>query len=148
MEAQIQKIQLRSNNPVISNINNEKYATIHELATRSNRSNINQPRDNKPPTRQYPETSRTHTMQTTSTDYNTEQEEGNYLSTSIINSLITKINSENTLLRETELDDVKSVKYKIINRKFSVLSYMLLKLLSNIQGITNKEAIATEQIRR
>ncbi|CAG8829601.1 1354_t:CDS:1, partial [Dentiscutata erythropus] len=55
------------------------------------------------------------------------QGEGNYPSTPIINSLIAKINSGNTLSRETELDDVKSVKYKITNRKFPALSYVSLK---------------------
>ncbi|CAG8465336.1 7618_t:CDS:2, partial [Dentiscutata heterogama] len=113
-----------SNNPVISNVNNRKYVAIHGPATGSNGSNINRPRDNEPLTKQNPETSRIYTMQTTSTDFNTEQGE------------------------ETELDDVKSVKYKITNRKFPALSYVSLKPLSDVQGMTNKEAIATEQIRR
>ncbi|CAG8548275.1 16962_t:CDS:2, partial [Cetraspora pellucida] len=98
-----------------------------------NESNINRLRDNEPPTRQNSETSRTYTTYTTGTDYNTEQGKGNYLSTPVINSLIEKINSENTLLRETELDDVKSVKYKITSRKFSALSYVSLKPLSDVQ---------------
>ena len=124
---------------------NQRFAQLEQTNLIGNGSNINRPRDNEPPK---PETSRTHTTQTTGTDYNTEQGEGNYPSTPIINSLITKINSGNTLSRETELDDVKSVKYKITNRKFPALSYVSLKPLSDVQGMTNKEAIATKQIRR
>ncbi|CAG8775329.1 12543_t:CDS:1, partial [Cetraspora pellucida] len=111
---------------------NQRFVQLEQTNLIGNGSNINRSRDNEPPTRQNPETSRTHTTQTTSTDYNTEQGEGNYPSTPIINSLITKINSENTLSRETELDDVKSVKYKITNRKFPALSYVSLKPLSDV----------------
>ncbi|RIB18715.1 hypothetical protein C2G38_2036657 [Gigaspora rosea] len=87
-------------------------------------------------------------MQTTSTEDNMKPQEGNFPSTPIINSLITRINSEDFQTGEAELDDIKSVRYKFTSRRFPALSYLSLKPLSDVQGITNKEAIITKQIRR
>ncbi|CAG8569799.1 6735_t:CDS:1 [Cetraspora pellucida] len=69
---------------------NQCFAQLEQTNLIGNGSNTNQPQDNEPLTRQNFETSRTHTMHTTGTDYNTEQGEGNYLSTLVINSLIKK----------------------------------------------------------
>ncbi|CAG8500198.1 12768_t:CDS:2 [Dentiscutata heterogama] len=73
---------------------------------------------------------------------------GNNNNRPIINSLIVRINPENTHLGVAEFDEVKSVKYKLTSRKFPALSYVSLKPLSDVQGITNKEATTTEQICR
>ncbi|CAG8606685.1 20608_t:CDS:2, partial [Gigaspora rosea] len=69
----------------------------------------------------------------TSTEGNMEPQEGNFPSTPIINSLITRITSEDPQTGEAGSDDIKSVRYKFTSRRFPALSYLSLKPLSDIQ---------------
>ncbi|KAF0356611.1 hypothetical protein F8M41_014728 [Gigaspora margarita] len=127
---------------------NQRFAQLEQANLLDSRNSSNQASDNEPSTRQQPNISRTHIMQATSTEGNMEPQEGNFPSTPIINSLITRINSGDSQIGEAGSDDIKSVKYKFTSRRFPALSYLSLKPLSDIQGITNKEAIITEHIRR
>ncbi|CAG8786039.1 15318_t:CDS:2, partial [Cetraspora pellucida] len=93
----------------------KSYLDTNLIGSVENNSQINK---NNPSTKQHPEANRTHIIQATSTN-----------------------SSRRCRLREVELDEVKSVKYKLTNRKLLALSYVSLKPLSNIQGMTNKDAI-------
>ncbi|RIB29651.1 hypothetical protein C2G38_2154695 [Gigaspora rosea] len=59
-----------------------------------------------------------------------------------------KNNSEDYQTGETGSDNIKFIRYKFTSRRFPALGYLSLKPLLDIQGMTNKEAIITEQIRR
>ncbi|KAF0485248.1 hypothetical protein F8M41_022857 [Gigaspora margarita] len=141
MDQQLE-IQKEWNERCIETIN-QRFAQLEQANLLDSRNSSNQASDNKPSTRQQPNISRTHIMQATSTEGNMELQEGNFPSTPIINSLITRINLGDSQIGETGSDDIKSVKYKFTSRRFPALSYLSLKPLSDVQGITNKEAIIT-----
>ncbi|KAF0533033.1 hypothetical protein F8M41_010733 [Gigaspora margarita] len=146
MDQQLE-IQKEWNERCIETIN-QRFAQLEQANLLDSRNSSNQASDNEPSTRQLPNISRTHIIQATSTEGNMEPQEGNFPSTPIINSLITRINSGDSQIGEAGSDDIKSVKYKFTSRRFPALSYLSLKPLSDVQGITNKEAIITEQIHR
>ncbi|CAG8729196.1 2053_t:CDS:1 [Cetraspora pellucida] len=108
----------------------------------------NQFGDNDPMmTKQYPESNQRNIPQAPNIERSMGPQEGNYPSTPVINNLIARIDSEISQVEGLGLD-VKSVKYKLTNRKYLVLNYVLLSLISDVQGIFNKKATITEQIHR